>query len=137
MALLIMAICRVLFEKLYTILRRQKEPRRQEIANFSFKMFKIMTILRSSKYSKTTAELTFTTQKANTCSRPWTNCFVFDWKYPFWENFSLSWNLVLGLIQICRTPWWCSLFLYSTDNTFLGKFGWKNQNCQFMLKFST
>ena len=61
-------------------------------------MFKIMTILKSSKYSKTTAELMFTTQKGNTCSRPWTTCFVFDWKYPFWENFSLSGNLVLGLI---------------------------------------
>ena len=58
-----------------------------------------MAILKSSKYSKTTAELTFTTQKANTCSRPWTTCFVFDWKYPFWENFSLSWNLVLGLFK--------------------------------------
>ena len=48
MTLLIMAICTVLFEKLYTILR-QKEPRRQEITNFSFfeifemfiKMFKL------------------------------------------------------------------------------------------------
>ena len=35
MTLLIMAICTVLFEKLYRILR-QKEPRRQEITNFSF-----------------------------------------------------------------------------------------------------
>ena len=41
-----------------------------------------MRFLRSSKCSKTTAELTFTTQKANTCC-PWTACSVFDWKYAF------------------------------------------------------
>ena len=84
MALLIMAIYKVLFEKLYTILRL-KEPRRQDITNFSFKMFKIMRFLRSSKCSKTTVELTFTTQKANACS-PWNDCSVLDWKYPFWVN---------------------------------------------------
>ena len=36
-----------------------------------------MRYLRSSKCLKTTVELTFTTQKANTCS-PWTACSVFD-----------------------------------------------------------
>ena len=130
-----------LFEKLYTILRK-KEPRRQDITNFSFKMFK-MRFLRSSKYSKTTVELTFTTQKANTCS-PWTDCSVFEWKYPFWVNLiqkpkivSLSWNLVLRLIQICKIPWRCSFFLFSTRNTFLSKFDSKNQSCQFVLKFGT
>ena len=64
----------------------KKEPRKQEITNFSFKMFKMMRFLRSSKCSKTIIKLTFTTQKANTCS-PWTTCSVFDWKYPFWVNF--------------------------------------------------
>ena len=62
---------------------------------------------------------------------------IFHWKYPFCVNFvqklrifSLGWNLVLRLIQICRNLWWCSI-------PFLGKFGPKNQNCQFELKFST
>ena len=50
---------------------------------------------------------------------------------------SLSWNFVPRLIQVYRTPWGCLLFLFSTGNTFLGKFGPKNQNCQFELKFHT
>ena len=102
-----------------------------------------MRSLRSSKCLKTTVELTFTTQKANACS-PWTVCSVFNWKYLFWVNLvqklkiiSLSWNFVPRLIQICRIPWWCSLFLFLTGNTFLGKFGPKNQNWQFQLKFCT
>ena len=41
------------------------------------------------------------------------------------------------LIQICRIPWWCSLFRFSSGNTFLGKLGTKNQNCQVELKFRT
>ena len=84
-------------------------PRRQE--PISFKMFQIMRFLRSSKCSKTTVGLTFTTLKANACSHPWTTCSVFNWKYPFWVNLvqklkiiSLSRNLVLRLIQICRIP---------------------------------
>ena len=36
---------------------------------------------------------------------------------------SFSWNFVPRLIPICRIPWWCSLFLLSTGNTFLSKFG--------------
>ena len=59
-----MAICKMLFLKHYTILRYE-EPRRQDITNFSFKMFKIMKPLRSLECLKTTAELTFPTQKAN------------------------------------------------------------------------
>ena len=82
--LLIMGICTMLFEKLYTTLR-WKEPRRQEITNFSFKMFKRMRSLRSSKCLKTTVELTFTTQKANAFSH-WTACSVFKSKYLFWVN---------------------------------------------------
>ena len=123
MALLIMDICTVLFEKRYTILR-WKQSRRQDITNFSFKMFKIIRSLRSSKCLKTTVELTFTTQKANACS-PWTACLVFNWKHLFWVNLvqklkiiSLSLSFVPRLIQICRIPWWCSPFLLSTRNTF-------------------
>ena len=102
-----------------------------------------MRPLRSSKCLKTTAELTFTTQKAYVCS-PWTGCSFFDWNYLFWVNLvqklkiiSLSWNFVPRLIQICRVPWWCSLFLFATGNTFLDKFDSKNQNCQFELKCRT
>ena len=40
-------------------------------------MFKIMKSLRSSKCLKTTAELTFTMEKANACG-PWTACSVFN-----------------------------------------------------------
>ena len=49
----------------------------------------------------------------------------------------LSWNFVPRLIQIRSIPWWCSRFLFSTGKTFSGKFGPKNQNCQFGLKFRT
>ena len=58
--------------------------------------------------------------------------FCFQLEIPFWVNLvqklkiiSLSWNFVLKLIQICRIPWWCSLFLFSTGN------------CQFELKLRT
>ena len=124
------------------------KKRRQDITNFSFKMFKIMRSLRSSKCLKTTVELTFTTQKANACS-PWTACSVFDWKYLFWvslvqklnlsyqKTYHLSWNFVLRLIQIFIISWWCSLFLFLTGNTFCGKLGPKKKHCQFELKFST
>ena len=71
-----------------------------------------MRFLRSSKCSKTTVELMFTTKEANACSCPWTAYFVFDWKFPFWVNLvqnlkivSFSRNLVYRLIQICRIPW--------------------------------
>ena len=64
--------------------------------------------------------------------------FCFQLEIPFWVNLvqklkviSLSWNFVPRLIQI----WWCSLFLFSTGNTFLCKFYPKNQNCHFELKF--
>ena len=50
---------------------------------------------------------------------------VFDWKYPFWANLvkaiktvSVSWNLVLILIRICRIQWWCSVL---TGNTLFGE----------------
>ena len=34
---------------------------------------------------------------------------------------SLSWNLVLRLILICRIRWWSSLFLFLTGNTLFGQ----------------
>ena len=113
----IIALYTVLFEKLYTILR-WNEPTREENTNLSFKLFKITRFLWSLKFSKTTVELTFTTQKANAWS-PWTGCSIFPWKYPFWLNLvqKLS-NLTLRVIRICRIPWWCSHFLFSTGNTF-------------------
>ena len=50
---------------------------------------------------------------------------VFHEKYPFSVNLvqkikiiSLSWNLVPILIWICKIQWWCSLFPFSTRNTF-------------------
>ena len=49
--------------------------------------------------------------------------FLFNWKYLFWTNFvqkfkivSLIWNLVPGLIWICRIQGWCSLLMLLTGN---------------------
>ena len=122
-------------------IKRAQEARHNQ---FLFQYVQKMRSLRSSKCLKTTVELTFTIQKTSACS-PWTACSVFNWKYQFsWVNlvqklkfFSLNWNFVPRLIKICRISWWCSLFLFSTANTFLGKFGPKNQICQFELKFRT
>ena len=68
---------------------------------------------------------------------------VLDRKHTFLVNLvqkikivSLSWNLVPRLIRICRIQWWCS-FCFRPETHFLGKFGPKNQNCQFKLKFGT
>ena len=54
-------------------------------------------------------------------------------KYRFWENFvqkikivSLSWDLVLRLIPICRIQWGCSRFLVLILNTFFGHTWSKN-----------
>ena len=73
-------------------------------------------------------------KKANSCS-PCNCCSIFNWKYFLGVNFvqklkiiSLNWNFVPSLIKICRIPWWCSLFLFATENTFLQKFSPKNQN---------
>ena len=116
MTLLNMANCKVLFEKLYTILR-SKEPRRQDKTNFSFKMFKIMRSLRSSKYLKATVELTFTTQKAK--SSPWTSClFCFQLEIPFLGKFSHQTNLNM---QNYVENMWCLLFLFQTRKTLFGQ----------------
>ena len=70
---------------------------------------------------------------------------VFDWNYPFWVKLiqkikmvNLSWNLVPKQIWICRIQWHCSFFYcFIPEKPFLGKFGPKNQTCQFKLKFGT
>ena len=49
----------------------------------------------------------------------------------------LNWNLVRRLIRMCIIHWWSPVFSFSTKNTFLSKFGPKNQNCRFKLRFST
>ena len=89
-------------------LKRFKVKQAQEARDLCFKMFKIMRFLKSSKCSKIIVELTFTTQKANAC------CLL-DWLFysvvpflgklgPKTQIVSLSWNLVLRLIQLCRIP---------------------------------
>ena len=50
---------------------------------------------------------------------------------------SLSCDFVPRLIRVCRIQRWCSLFLFSTQNTFLDKFGPKIQDCLFKVKFGT
>ena len=41
------------------------------------------------------------------------------------------------LIRICRIQWCCSFSCFWVEIPFLGKFGPKNQNCHFKLKFGT
>ena len=50
---------------------------------------------------------------------------------------NLCWNLVTRIIRICKSPWWCSLFLFISEIAFWVKFGPKNQNYQFKLKLGT
>ena len=70
---------------------------------------------------------------------------VFDRIYPFWVNqfqkikiVTLSWNLVHKLIHLHRIQWWYSLSCFRPETPFfLGKFGSKNHNYQFKMKFGT
>ena len=68
---------------------------------------------------------------------------ILDQKQTFWANLvqkikivNLSRNSVSTLIRICRIQWWCHFFCFRLETSFLGKFGPKNQNCQFKMKFS-
>ena len=69
----------------------------------------------------------------------------FNRKYPFWTNLiqkiktvSLSQNLILKLIRICRIQWRdVHLYCFLPEAPFLGKYCPKDQNCQFKLKFGT
>ena len=63
--------------------------------------------------------------------------------YPFWANlvkkikvFSLTSNLVIKLIPICRFQWWCSLFLFITRNILFGQLVPRIQKCLFKVKFA-
>ena len=105
-------------------------------------MFKIIRSLRYSKCPKTTAELTFTTEKANACS-PWTAGSVFDWKYLFWLNLvqklkmiSLSWNSIPGRIQYAEFHGDVHFFCFRLEITFSANLIQKS-NCQFELKVRT
>ena len=53
--------------------------------------------------------------------------FVFDGKYPFWDNLvpkfkivCLKWKLVPRIIQIYKIFRWCLPFLFSNRNTLFG-----------------
>ena len=50
---------------------------------------------------------------------------------------SLSWNLVLRLIQIWWIQWRCSCFLFSTGSILFCGIASKNKNCLLKLKFRT
>ena len=53
------------------------------------------------------------------------------------ETDSLSWNLVLSLIQICRAQWWCLFYLFLTGSILFWKICFKKWNCLLRLKFIT
>ena len=74
----------------------------------------------------------------------WYSLFLCNTGYynTFWTNLvqkikivSLIWNLVSRLIRIYRIQCWCSVSYFRPKILFLGKFGSKNQNCRFKLKF--
>ena len=69
---------------------------------------------------------------------------VFNRKYPFRENLaqrikivSLSQSLVPRLIRIRRIQCLCLLCLVLDENTLLGEFGRKIQNCLLKVKYDT
>ena len=70
--------------------------------------------------------------------------FSFSTGNTFWGNLvqkieivSLQWNLIPRLIRTFRIQWWRSLFLFIPEILFLRKFGPKNEDWQFKLKFGT
>ena len=70
--------------------------------------------------------------------------FCFQSGIPFWENLvqkvkiaSLSWDLVPRLIWIEEFNGGVHFFCFVLEMLFLSKFGPKNQNCQFKVKFGT
>ena len=97
-----------------------------------------MRSFRSSKYLKTTVELTFTTQKGNACSLglfvlssngntflrrfgPKTQNYQFELKFCTQTNSNIQNSTVM------------STFSVFDQKYFQGKFGIKNKNCQFEL----
>ena len=74
----------------------------------------------------------------------WCSLFLLDEKNPFCANLvkkikiiSLKRNLVPRLTWICEIQWWCSLFLFLTIISFMGKFDLKIHNCLLKVKFDT
>ena len=68
---------------------------------------------------------------------------VLDWKYPFWTNLvqkikivNSRWNFVPSLIEYAELNGGVHFFCFRPETTFLGKFGPKNKNYQFKLKFA-
>ena len=62
--------------------------------------------------------------------------FILEHEIPFFANLvqkieiiCFSWNLVPGLIWICWTRWWCSLFHLKWEIPFLSNFDPKFPNC--------
>ena len=69
---------------------------------------------------------------------------VFNRKYPFRANLvekvkivTFRRNLIPRVIPISRIQWCCSLFLFRPEILFWRKFGRKNEDYQFQLKFGT
>ena len=61
---------------------------------------------------------------------------IWSRKSKYWL-YAEIWYLQPTLIQICRIQWCDSRFCFRVQITFFGKFGPKNQNCHFILKFAT
>ena len=91
--------------------------------------------LRSAKYTRASppARKMLSSSNLNTQNSVVLLTFSdFDCKYRFWVNLvqnikigSLFWNLVPGLIRICRIQWRCSIFLLFIGITLFGKI-WSN-----------
>ena len=135
-----MVICTVVWKALYNFkIKRAQEARHNQFffQNFqSNEIFEIFNMFRNNSW----INVYYTKSKR---LQSWLFCFQLE--IPFFgvnlvqklKIISLSWNFVLRLIQIRRIPSSCSLFLFSSGNTFLGKFDPKNQSCQFELKLRT
>ena len=62
--------------------------------------------------------------------------FCFNWKYPFEQILSLKLKFGTRNLKYAELISW-SLFSNFDQILFLSKFGSRNQNCQFKLKFGT
>ena len=99
-------------------LTREKVNQAQEAREnqFFFQNVQNNEIFEIFKMSKNNRWINEITQKANACSLfdlLFCSVVPFSGKFgPKTQIVSLSWNLVLRLIQICEIPWWCSLFVF-------------------------
>ena len=110
-------------------IKRAQEARHNQ---FFFQNIQNNEIFEIFKMFKNNSWINVYYTKANAYT-PWTACSVFNWKYLYWVNLvqnlkiiSLSWKLVPRLIEICRIPWWRSLFIFSIGNTFFGQINTEN-----------